>query len=175
MNLKYIASWILGKNPFEAQTLTPDQGIYVKRSLIRSGRRRYQTLTQFYQDHLNVNHPSHIKVRARELEFMPELKIVECGGVWAHVTEVTRRSLQDTLTYLVRAEDLEGCDLSTVKGYYTSGGDACGNNPVYQSKNQTKSNNIIFYGMRLRYITIVDRNGVTRKVYVEKSLGKYHN
>ena len=146
----------------------------MKRSLIRSGRRRYQNLTQFYQNHMNVNHPSHVKVRARELEFMPELKTVEFGGVWAHVTELTQRSLQDTLTYLVREEDLEGFDLNTVVGYYASGGDACGNNPVYQSKNQTSSHNIIFYGMRMRYITIVDRNGVTRKVYVEKSLGKYY-
>ena len=57
--------------------------IYKNHRIIRSGWRRYQNLTQFYQDHMNVNHPSHIKVRARELEFMPELEIVEYGGVWA--------------------------------------------------------------------------------------------
>ena len=130
------------------------------------GRRKYTTLSKFYQDQLCITHPNSDGVRARELELMPKLTRVECDGVWANIQEVVQKNLQETLNCLVKKEDLENVNLNDIKGFYTSGADASGNNKCYQSKNQTKSPNIIFYGMGMQKLVSGDK-----VLYEEKSLG----
>ena len=146
--------------------MTTEQGIYVKRRLGRFGRDRYRKLTQFHNEQLNVIHPSHDRVRKREKELMPELSVVECGGVWANISELTKKNIEETLAFFVKPEDLLDINPNDVKAYYSIGGDASGNNPVYQSKNQHGSPNIIFYGMRLGKLISGDK-----ELYVEQSLG----
>ena len=97
---------------------------------------------------------------------MPKLSVVECGGIWANISELTQKNLQETLTFFVKSEELLDVNPNDVKAHYSIGGDASGNNPVYQSKNQHGSPNIIFYGMRLGKIISGDK-----EVYIEKSLG----
>ena len=80
--------------------------------------------------------------------------------------EVVKLNLQETLKCLVKKEDLEDINVNDIKGFYTSGADASGNNKCYQSKNNTKSPNIIFYGMRLQKVVSGDKI-----LYEEKSLG----
>ena len=97
---------------------------------------------------------------------MPELTVVEKGGVWANVSQLVQKNIKETLTYFVKEDDLQSVNPNDITAYYTCGGDASGNNPVYQSSKQTGSPNIIFYGARCRKIEAGDN-----EIYVEKSLG----
>ena len=156
---------VSGNNPFEAKVLSADQADFVKQRF-RMGRRKYTNLSKFYKEQLSITHPCSDTVRARELELMPKLTKVECDGVWANVSEVVQKNLEGTLKHLVKDEALENINANDIKGFYTSGADGSGNNPVFQSLNNTKSPNIILYGMRLQKVVSGDK-----ELYVEKSLG----
>ena len=158
---------IAGKNPFEDKVMSPEQGIYVKRRLGKFGRERYRKLSQFYKEQLNVIHPSHDRVRQKEKDLMPELSVVECGGICANISELVKKNVEETLAFFVKPEDLLDVHPNDIKAYYSIGGDASGNNPVYQSKNQHGSPNIIFYGMRLGKLVTSEK-----ELYIEQSLGK---
>ena len=113
-----------------------------------------------------MTHPSRKKVRKREIELIPKLSVVECKGVWANISELTQKNIEETLSFFVKPEDLTDKNPDDVTAHYSCGGDASGNNPVYQSKNQHGSPNIILYGMRLEKIVTREK-----ELYVEKSLG----
>ena len=113
-----------------------------------------------------MTHQSHKKVRKREIELIPKLSVVECKGVWANISELTQKNIEETLSFFVKPEDLTDKNPDDVTAHYSCGGDASGNNPVYQSKNQHGSPNIILYGMRLEKIVTREK-----ELYVEKSLG----
>ena len=115
---------------------------------------------------LNVMHPSHDRVRQKEKDLMPELSVVECGGLWANISELVQKNVEETLSFFVKPEDLLDVNPNVIKAYYSIGGDASGNNPVYQSKNQHGSPNIIFYAMRLGKIVTGEK-----ELYIEQSLG----
>ena len=97
---------------------------------------------------------------------MSELSVVECGGIWANISELTEKNIEETLTFFVKQEDMLNVNPNYIKAYYSIGGDTSGNNPVYQSKNQHGSPNIIFYGMRLGKLVSGDK-----ELYIEQSLG----
>ena len=63
-------------------------------------------MSQFYDEQLDINHPSHDKVRKREKELLPELSVVECRGVWANISELTQKNIEETLNFFVKPEDL---------------------------------------------------------------------
>ena len=123
-------------------------------------------MSQFYDEQLDINHPSHDKVRKREKELLPELSVVECRGVWANISELTQKNIEETLNFFVKPEDLTDVSSEDITAHCSCGGDASGNNPVYQSKNQHGSPNIILYGMRCEKIVTGEK-----ELYVEKSLG----
>ena len=83
--------------------------------------------------------------------------MVECGGVWANISELTQKNIEETLNAFVKPEDLNDVKPEDITAHYSCGGDASGNNPVYQSKNQHGSPSILLYGMRCEKIVVGEK------------------
>ena len=94
-----------------------DEGLFVQQNF-RLGRDRYNNLSHFYADKIQVKHPSAKKLFVRRKEICPTLTEVENGGVWASVPDLVQRSIQSTITYLVPPDDLEKVCWDNVTGMY---------------------------------------------------------
>jgi len=95
--------------------MSVDEGLFVKHEA-KLGRRKYQNLSSHYENSVSVKHPSPQKLSAREKELIPELSEVEHGGVWANVSELAQRSIQETINHLVDPEKLREVGLDNITG-----------------------------------------------------------